>query len=157
MPTIKYTSRFKRDYNREKSGILGKRLNKLLMAAGNMLAADQPLPERRRDHQLAGEWKDHRDCHIRPDLVLICRKPDDDNLELVRLGSHRELNRRSRAGGGDGGGRRGRCIRHLRPRGGPESASTLYLSHSSCGGDRAGPSDVQYEIGTSSAHTEVNG
>jgi mRNA interferase YafQ len=64
MPTIKYTSRFKRDYNREKSGILGKRLNKLLMAAGNMLAADQPLPERRCDHQLAGEWKDHRDCPI---------------------------------------------------------------------------------------------
>ena len=91
MRTIKYTSRFKRDYNREKSGILGKRLDKLLMAAVNMLAADQPLPERRRDHQLAGEWKDHRDCHIRPDLVLICRKPDDDNLELVRLGSHSEL------------------------------------------------------------------
>ena len=45
----------------------------------------------------------------------------------------------------------------MRPRGGPESASTLYLSHSSCGGDRAGPSDVQYEIGTSSAHTEANG
>jgi mRNA interferase YafQ len=91
MRAIKYTSRFKRDYNREKSGILGKRLDKLLMAAVNMLAADQPLPERRRDDQLAGEWKDHRDCHIRPDLVLICRKPDDDSLELVRLGSHSEL------------------------------------------------------------------
>jgi mRNA interferase YafQ len=33
----------------------------------------------------------HRDCHIRPDLILIYRKPDDDNLELVRLGSHSEL------------------------------------------------------------------
>src|SRR6266851_2273803 len=37
------------------------------------------------------EWSDHRDCHIRPDLVLIYRKPDDDSLELVRLGSHSEL------------------------------------------------------------------
>jgi mRNA interferase YafQ len=91
MRAIKYTSRFKRDYNREKYGILGKRLDKLLMAAVKMLAADQPLPERLRDHQLDGEWKDHRDCHIRPDLVLICRKPDDDSLELVRLGSHSEL------------------------------------------------------------------
>ena len=45
----------------------------------------------------------------------------------------------------------------MRPHGGPELASTLCLSHSSCGGDRAGPSDVQYEIGTSSAHTVVNG
>ena len=40
---------------------------------------------------LASEWSDHRDCHIRPDLVLIYRKPDTDTLELVRLGSHSEL------------------------------------------------------------------
>jgi mRNA interferase YafQ len=91
MRAIKYTARFKRDYRREKSGILGKKLNKLLTDAVNILAADQPLPERLRDHALAGEWKDHRDCHIRPDLVLIYRKPDDDSLELVRLGSHSEL------------------------------------------------------------------
>jgi mRNA interferase YafQ len=40
---------------------------------------------------LINEWKDHRDCHIRPDLVLIYRKPDERSLELVRLGSHSEL------------------------------------------------------------------
>ena len=38
-----------------------------------------------------GEWADNRDCHIRPDLILIYRKPDADRLELVRLGSHSEL------------------------------------------------------------------
>ena len=43
------------------------------------------------DYPLAGEWKDHRDCHIKPDLVLIYRLPDAENLELVRLGSHSEL------------------------------------------------------------------
>jgi len=91
MRAIKYTARFKRDYRREKSGILGKKLDKLLTDAVNILAADQALPERLRDHALAGEWKDQRDCHIRPDLVLIYRKPDDDSLELVRLGSHSEL------------------------------------------------------------------
>lgn len=52
---------------------------------------DQLLAERHRDHPLGGEWKDHRDCHIRPDLVLIYRKPDDAVLQLVRLGSHSEL------------------------------------------------------------------
>jgi mRNA interferase YafQ len=56
-----------------------------------LLAADKPLPRRNFDHPLGGEWSDHRDCHIRPDLILIYRKPDDDNLELVRLGSHSEL------------------------------------------------------------------
>jgi len=56
-----------------------------------MLAADQTLPRRNFDHSLTGEWNDHRDCHIRPDLILIYRKPDDTCLELVRLGSHSEL------------------------------------------------------------------
>ena len=56
-----------------------------------MLVADEPLPQRHHDHPLVGEWKDHRDCHIRPDLVLIYRKPDLEILDLVRLGSHAEL------------------------------------------------------------------
>jgi len=56
-----------------------------------MLASDAPLPPRFFDHALAGEWSDHRDCHIRPDLVLIYRKPDGETLDLVRLGSHSEL------------------------------------------------------------------
>jgi mRNA interferase YafQ len=91
MRTIKYTNRFKRDYRRENSGALGKKLDGLLMEAVDLLTADKPLPQRYVDHALAGEWKDHRDCHIRPDLVLIYRKPDPDSLELVRLGSHSEL------------------------------------------------------------------
>jgi mRNA interferase YafQ len=91
MRTISYTNRFKRDYKREKTGSIGKKLEILLMEAVNMLAADTPLPRRYFDHPLSGEWSDHRDCHIRPDLVLIYRKPDDNNLVLVRLGSHSEL------------------------------------------------------------------
>ncbi len=56
-----------------------------------MLAEDKPLTRRFFDHPLSGEWSDHRDCHIRPDLILIYRKPDGESLELVRLGSHSEL------------------------------------------------------------------
>jgi mRNA interferase YafQ len=91
MRTVRYTSRFRRDYKREKSGRHGKRLDSELMAIVTMLAKDQLLPRRHFDHPLSGEWNDHRDCHIRPDLVLIYRKPDAANLELVRLGSHSEL------------------------------------------------------------------
>jgi mRNA interferase YafQ len=61
------------------------------MEAVSLLAADESLPQRYLDHALAGEWKDHRDRHVRPDLVLIYRKPDASSLELVRLGSHSEL------------------------------------------------------------------
>jgi len=46
MRAIKYTSRFKRDYRREKSGILGKKLDKLLLDAVNLLADDKPSPQR---------------------------------------------------------------------------------------------------------------
>ena len=91
MRTVKYTGRFKRDYRREKSGQLGKKLDTLLMEVVNLLAADAVLPHRNFDRSLTGEWVDYRDCHIRPDLVLIYRKPDADTLELVRLGSHSEL------------------------------------------------------------------
>jgi mRNA interferase YafQ len=91
MRTIKYTGRFKRDYRREKSGVFGKKLDDLLREALEFLMIDAPLPTRYVDHSLAGEWKDHRDCHIRPDLILIYRKPDAESLELVRLGSHSEL------------------------------------------------------------------
>ena len=91
MRIVKYTSRFKRDYRREKSGQQGKRLDNILRGVVNMLAEDKSLPRRNLDHPLTGQGSDHRDCHIRPDRVLIYRKPDDTSLELVRLGSHSEL------------------------------------------------------------------
>ena len=91
MRTVRYTDRFKRDYRRETSGQLGKTLDILSMGAIDLLAADAALPHRNFDHALTGEWADHRDCHIRPDLVLIYRRPDGETLELVRLGSHSEL------------------------------------------------------------------
>lgn len=91
MRTIRYTNRFKRDYKREKSGRHGQALDRLLAETVNLLAMDQQPPRRYFDHPLSGEWNDCRDCHIRPDLVLIYRKPDKDNLDLIRLGSHSEL------------------------------------------------------------------
>jgi mRNA interferase YafQ len=91
MRKIKYSNRFKRDYRREKSGRHALILDAAMMDVLNQLAADTPLPRRNFDHPLSGQWVDHRDCHIRPDLVLIYRKPDDETLELVRMGSHSEL------------------------------------------------------------------
>lgn len=91
MRTISFTGRFKRDYRREKSGRHARQLDAALTEVVERLAADEALPRRHFDHPLGGDWKDHRDCHVRPDLVLIYRKPDDERLELVRLGSHSEL------------------------------------------------------------------
>ena len=91
MRTIRSTNQFRRDYKREKAGRHGKTLDADLTQVVNLLAADTPLPRRNFDHPLSGEWRDHRDCHIKPDLVLIYRKPDATHLDLVRLGSHSEL------------------------------------------------------------------
>jgi mRNA interferase YafQ len=94
MRKVEYTNQFRRDYKRERSGKsrqFCQKLDHALMATVALLAADIALPAHHRDHALGGEWNDCRDCHIKPDLVLVYRKPDADNLELVRLGSHSEL------------------------------------------------------------------
>ena len=91
MRTIRYTNRFKRDYKRERAGRHGKTLDRDVTAIIQLLAANTPLPRHNFDHPLSGEWSDYRDCHIKPDLVLIYRKPDSAHLDLVRLGSHSEL------------------------------------------------------------------
>ncbi len=94
MRKVEYTNQFKRDYKRQKSGRsrqFCQKLDDALMLVVDLLATDSTLPVRNRDHSLGGEWSDCRDCHIKPDLVLIYRKPDDNNLQLVRLGSHSEL------------------------------------------------------------------
>ena len=92
MRTIERTGQFKRDYKREAKGAHREMLQDDFVAVVSALASDQPLEARHRDHALTGEWKDYRDCHVRSDLVLIYRKPDADTLQLVRIGSHAQLN-----------------------------------------------------------------
>ena len=87
----KYTRQFKHDYRRDKSGRHRRSLDIDLAEVVRLLANDEVLPRRYFDHALSGEWRDFRDCHIKPDLVLIYRKPDAESLEFVRLGSHSEL------------------------------------------------------------------
>lgn len=91
MRRIEATNSFKRDYRRVRATSRHRDIESVLPAVLGLLVADTPLPERNRDHPLLGEWKDHRDCHIKPDLVLIYRKTGDQVLQLVRLGSHSEL------------------------------------------------------------------
>ncbi len=91
MREIERTTRFKRDYKREARGQHRATLDASLAVLLIALANDEALSERYRDHPLSGEWAGFRDCHVKPDLVLIYEKPDDDTLRLVRLGSHSEL------------------------------------------------------------------
>lgn len=81
---------YKRDYKREAEGHHGPTLGQVVGDVIQALAFDIPLDERFGDHPLGGNWVGWRECHIKPDLLLIYRKSDDD-LKLGRLGSHSEL------------------------------------------------------------------
>ena len=91
MRMIEWTGQFKRDYKREAKGKHRTTLDVELFPVITSLANDQELHSRHRDHGLVGNWKDHRDCHIKPDLILIYRMLEAATLQLVRLGSHSEL------------------------------------------------------------------
>jgi mRNA interferase YafQ len=91
MRTIERTTQFKRDFKRESKGRHRATLVADVTAIVIELQHDRPLAARFRDHALTGDWKDHRDCHVKPDLVLIYRLHDLDTLQLVRIGSHSEL------------------------------------------------------------------
>lgn len=91
MRTIDRPGSFKRDYKREAKGQHQATLDAELLPVLKALVTDQRLDARYRDYPLVGDWVGYRECHIKPDLLLIDRKIDDDLLVLARLGSHSEL------------------------------------------------------------------
>ena len=54
----------------------GKDLESRVSTAVALLLPDQVVPENARDHALSGPWVGYRECHIKPDLLLIYCKPD---------------------------------------------------------------------------------
>ena len=84
---IIYTTQFKRDYKRIKKQ--NKDLKKL-QAILEKLTSEEKLDPKYRDHQLAGNFKGYRDCHIESDWLLLYKKTEDA-LTLIRTGSHAEL------------------------------------------------------------------
>lgn len=84
---IEFTKSFKKALKK-----LGAREIELCFEVVEKLANGEKLEPKHRDHALKGEYRDYRDCHITPDLVLIYQKREE-NLVLVcvELGSHSEL------------------------------------------------------------------
>ncbi len=55
-----------------------------------ILRKKEPLDPQFQDHALKGKWKPFRECHIKADILLVYLV-EDDELILLRLGSHSEL------------------------------------------------------------------
>ena len=88
--TVKRSGRFKKDFKRLcHDAVVVREFTHVL----SLLVDDLELPEKYCDHPLHNDWEGARDCHIRPDVVLIYRKIDDvlSVLNLERIGSHSEL------------------------------------------------------------------
>jgi len=86
---IVWTTQFKKDYKlaQKRGGDIA-----LLDDIIRVLAAGEELEPKFRDHNLTGNWSGHRECHIKPDWLLIYRIEGNDLiLILARTGSHSDL------------------------------------------------------------------
>jgi mRNA interferase YafQ len=92
MRAIERSSVFKSDYKRAKATPRHRNdVDSMVLTIVDLLVSDQPLPKDVRDHALSGDWSGYRECHLKPDLLLIYKRPDARTLRLARLGSHSEL------------------------------------------------------------------
>ena len=93
MRRVEKRRKFRRDFKRVGRG----RYRGLLHLGGELwevvegLAENILLPEAYRDHPLRGDLEGCRECHIRPDLLLVYRYEGEEWLILERLGSHAEI------------------------------------------------------------------
>lgn len=82
---------YKRDYKRALSqGLIGEKELFTLDAIIKMLRSKQPLPPKHKDHALKWDYEGYRDCHIKPDLVLVY-KIENNTLYLSRIGRHKDI------------------------------------------------------------------
>ena len=88
MKTIRKTTQFKKDFKR-----YSKDINKVkaLFAIVEKLANGESIPAEYSPHPLKGRWKNHMECHVQDDYLLIWYDKEKDVIKLVRLGSHSEL------------------------------------------------------------------
>lgn len=86
---VKFTNQFKKDLKIAKKQ--GRDIDRLY-AVIEKLADDEPLEQKYRDHDLSGNYKGCRECHVEPDWLLVYEVMDDVLvLMLYRIGSHSTL------------------------------------------------------------------
>ncbi|HOI91643.1 MAG TPA: type II toxin-antitoxin system YafQ family toxin [Candidatus Rifleibacterium sp.] len=82
-----FGSKFKKDY--KKAGKQGRDIDVLKDIVGRLLRQEK-LESKFKDHELTGNWKGVRECHLAPDWLLLYRI-DGDTIVFIRTGSHSEV------------------------------------------------------------------
>jgi mRNA interferase YafQ len=88
MIDIVYSTQFKKDFKKARKFPLPDL--KAIFEVISTLEQEAPLDAKYKDHELTGNWSHFRECHIKPDLLLIY-KTNDFELQLARLGTHSDL------------------------------------------------------------------
>lgn len=88
MKTIRKTTQFKKDFKKIKNNT--NKINALLEIV-RKLANGETIPAEFDPHPLTGNYKNHMECHIESDFLLIWFDKNADEVKLIRLGSHSEL------------------------------------------------------------------
>jgi mRNA interferase YafQ len=86
-----YTSRFRKDLRRELKDPRNKNLASELKFLFDLLVNEVPIPQEFHEHQLKGNYIGHFESHLRPDLLIIYRFVEPNELIAIRLGSHADL------------------------------------------------------------------
>ena len=82
-----YTGQFARDLKRMLRR--GKEKEKIKSII-KLLIEERKIPQKYRDHKLAGNFKGRRECHVEPDWLLIY-KVSEEEIIFERTGSHSDL------------------------------------------------------------------
>ncbi|MBF0898135.1 MAG: type II toxin-antitoxin system YafQ family toxin [Campylobacter concisus] len=87
MLEIDYSKSFKKAFKK-----LNESEKKLTKDIIWQLANNEELASKYKDHALIGSYKGFRECHVKPDLLLIYKKQNEILLlTCVEIGSHSEL------------------------------------------------------------------
>jgi mRNA interferase YafQ len=89
---IKRTKDFEKSFRKiSRSGLSLKTREKLEFVI-DAIAIEKKLDTKHKNHRLKGELRDYCECHIAPDLLLIYKIEEEENLLiLVDIGSHAQL------------------------------------------------------------------
>ena len=88
MIEILYSSQFKKDFKKARKLPLPDL--KLIFEVISALEQEATLDAKFKDHELIGNWSNFRECHIKPNLLLIYKR-NVSELQLARIGSHSDL------------------------------------------------------------------
>jgi mRNA interferase YafQ len=92
MYSLRRTKKFKKSFEKIKKGGLKPKALTEIVKVIDVLQSGKKLLNKYHDHQLIGDLKDYRECHIQSDLLLIYKVEHDELvLVLINIGSHSQV------------------------------------------------------------------